>query len=77
MNPPLKFIRDNWVIVVFFVTMVMAFANFQNADVKATEQIGVLEISMDRSNDARQAIQVQLAQIQADINWIRKSLQAK
>jgi hypothetical protein len=73
-NHPLKFIRDNWVLIVFIGMVIIGWANFQNQDTRAAERINEVEEILKEHNVVQQEIQVKLSQIQTDILWIRKAI---
>lgn len=59
--------------IAFIVGVIVTWANLQNADATSLKRIDVLEQRMG----TLQTIEVQLSQIQTDLIWIRKSLDAK
>jgi hypothetical protein len=66
-------LKEYWFMIAFIVGVIVTWANLQNADATSLKRIDVLEQRMG----TLQTIEVQLSQIQTDLIWIRKSLDAK
>ena len=70
----IKFIKENWFVIVFVFSMVVAWTNLGNAVTQSSERITALEIKSIAIDKSQNQILVELAGIKSDLLWIRDKI---
>jgi hypothetical protein len=71
----LKLVRENWLIFVFIVGIIMAWTNFERNDVNAENRLNIVESQIAKTNDTQDVILTKLSAIETDLQWIRQKIQ--
>lgn len=74
-------IKDNWVVIIFFVTLfvtiVSTWTGFTNADTLHNSRLNALEAKTSAIEGSNTQILSQLSQIQTDLMWIKSLFEKK
>ena len=73
-NNFIKSVRDNWVILVFLVSVVVTWTKFIQADSLADARLIKVEGITQSQMVSQAQIMTQLSQIQTDLSWIKIQL---
>jgi len=69
-----NFIQASWPIIMALIALIVAWTKFGSRLSESEERIGTLEAKSTLSNEKQNQIMIQLSQIQADLMWIRRTL---
>lgn len=73
-EPFLKFLREYWVVIIFFGSLVMGWSTFQSNQASLNDRVTKVEVKLDTDGASIAAINTQLAQIQTTLEFIKQQL---
>ena len=69
-----NFVSAAWPIILALIALIVAWTKFGTRLSESEARIGILEGKITQSDEKQNQIMIQLSQIQADLLWIRRTL---